>query len=104
MKTGTVRWFNPVKGYGYIHPDDGTPNVVVHGSAVESAGLSGLEDGQRVGFEIQPSERTGDMTAVSLKTLTPVTSREVERAQSPTNPFDAISAFVFSAMSPLLLR
>ena len=101
---GTVRWFNPLKGYGFVHPDDGSPNIVVHRSAVESAGLDGLENGQRISFDIQRSERTGDMSAVSLKTLTPAKSLEVERHVAPTNPFDAISAFIFAAMSPLLLR
>ena len=52
MKIGTVKWFNPQKGYGFIHPDDGSPNVLVHVSAVESAGMSDLKTGQRVIFEI----------------------------------------------------
>ena len=52
MKIGTVKWFNLQKGYGFIHPDDGGPNVFVHTSAVDSAGLSDLKAGQRVIFEI----------------------------------------------------
>ena len=50
MKTGTVKWFNLQKGYGFIHPDDGGPNIFVHKSAVESAGLSDLKEGQRMIF------------------------------------------------------
>jgi cold shock protein len=48
MNIGTVKWFNPQKGYGYIHPDKGGPNIFVHISAVESAGMSALKGGQRV--------------------------------------------------------
>jgi cold shock protein len=46
MNIGTVKWFNPQKGYGYIHPDDGGPNIFVHVSAVESAGMSALKGGK----------------------------------------------------------
>ena len=49
---GTVRWFNLQKGRGYIHPDDGTPNIFVDRSAVEGAGMSELKEGQRIIFEI----------------------------------------------------
>ena len=49
---GTVRWFNLQKGYGFIRPDDGSPNIIVHMSAVESAGMSDLKEGRRVIFEI----------------------------------------------------
>ena len=52
MKIGTVKWFNPHKGYGYIHPDDGSPNVFVDKSVVESAGMDDLKGGQRIIFEI----------------------------------------------------
>ena len=51
MATGTVKWFNPTKGFGFIAPDDGTADVFVHISAVERAGLSTLNDGQKVSFE-----------------------------------------------------
>jgi len=61
MNIGTVRWFNPQKGHGFIHPDDGSPNIFVHMSAVESAGMSALEGGQRVIFEIQRDERTATL-------------------------------------------
>jgi CspA family cold shock protein len=52
MKIGTVKWFNLQKGYGFIHPDDGGPNIFVHIAAVESAGMSDLKEGQRVIFEM----------------------------------------------------
>lgn len=56
MTTGTVKWFNPVKGYGFISPDDGGKDAFVHISAVEKAGLPGLDEGQKVDFELVPGE------------------------------------------------
>lgn len=53
MPTGTVKWFNATKGYGFIKPDDGGKDVFVHISAVERAGLKGLNEGQRVRYEVQ---------------------------------------------------
>jgi CspA family cold shock protein len=102
MKIGTVRWFNSKKGYGFIHPDDGSPNILVHRSAVESADMGDLKGGQRMIFEIQRNERTGNMSAVSLKAFEPATIAYRERDLALTNPFDIISAFILSAMSPLL--
>jgi CspA family cold shock protein len=67
MSTGTVKWFNSTKGYGFIQPEDGGADVFVHISAVEKAGLRGLNDGQRVEFELQ-NER-GKTAAVNLKPL-----------------------------------
>ena len=52
MATGTVKWFNTQKGYGFIQPDDGGKDVFVHATAVERAGLSSLVEGQKIGFEI----------------------------------------------------
>ncbi len=52
MSTGTVKWFNPTKGYGFIEPEDGGKDVFVHVSAVERAGLSTLREGQKVDFEV----------------------------------------------------
>ena len=52
MATGTVKWFNATKGYGFIHPDDGGKDVFVHISAVQSAGLKGLAEGQKVSFGV----------------------------------------------------
>ena len=56
MATGTVKWFNPTKGYGFIEPEDGSSDAFVHISAVESAGLSSLNEGQKVSFELQPGQ------------------------------------------------
>src|SRR5271154_2266571 len=67
MNIGIVKWFSLEKGYGFIHPDDGRPNIFVHISAVESAGMSGLKEGQRLIFEIEQDERTGRTSAVSLQ-------------------------------------
>ena len=67
MATGTVKWFNSTKGYGFIQPDDGGKDVFVHVSAVEKAGLRGLNDGQKVTFELQ-NER-GKTAAVNLQPL-----------------------------------
>ena len=67
MSTGTVKWFNTTKGYGFIQPEQGGPDVFVHVSAVEKAGLRGLNEGQRVEYELQ-NER-GKTAAVNLKSL-----------------------------------
>jgi cold shock protein len=99
MKIGTVKWFNLQKGYGFIHPDDGGPNVFVHTSTLEKAGMSDLEAGQRVIFEIQRDERTGDATAVSLKPLLFATTPHLDGRFVTTNPFDIISAFISSSVS-----
>lgn len=66
MATGTVKWFNTKKGFGFIVPDEGGADVFVHISAVEKSGLRGLDEGQRVVFELAP-DRQGRMTAVDLK-------------------------------------
>jgi len=55
MATGTVKWFNPTKGYGFIEPEDGSKDAFVHISAVQQAGLASLEEGQKVSFELRPS-------------------------------------------------
>ena len=55
MATGTVKWFNPTKGYGFIEPEDGSKDAFVHISAVQKAGLASLEEGQKVSYELQPS-------------------------------------------------
>lgn len=67
--TGTVKWFNSVKGYGFIQPDDNSADVFVHISAVERAGMSGLSEGQRVSFEQERDPRKGKTTAVNLRIL-----------------------------------
>ncbi|MCG8596219.1 MAG: cold-shock protein [Kiloniellales bacterium] len=66
MPKGTVKWFNATKGYGFIQPDDGDRDAFVHISAVERAGLSGLNEGQRVEYELVPG-RGGKVAADNLK-------------------------------------
>ena len=65
MATGTVKWFNPTKGYGFIQPQDGSRDVFVHISAVERAGLGTLNEGQHLEYEIE--ENRGKTSAVNLK-------------------------------------
>ena len=66
MATGTVKWFNEQKGYGFVQPDDGSKDVFVHISAVERAGLRTLKEGQKVSFEIVTDKRTGKSSAGNL--------------------------------------
>ena len=68
MTTGTVKWFNPTKGYGFIEPDDGGKDAFVHISAVEAAGIGTLNEGQRVSFELKEG-RNGKSAAEDLKVL-----------------------------------
>ena len=68
MPTGTVKWFNPTKGFGFIEPDEGGKDAFVHISAVERAGLTGLREGQKVQFELVPS-RDGRQAADTLVAL-----------------------------------
>lgn len=65
MATGTVKWFNPAKGYGFIEPEDGSNDVFVHISAVERAGLATLNEGRKVSFELVAG-RNGKMSAENL--------------------------------------
>ena len=69
MTQGTVKWFNIQKGFGFIQPDDGTKDVFVHISAVERAGLQGLQEGQKVTFELVADRRTGKSSAQNLQAL-----------------------------------
>ena len=66
MANGTVKWFNPTKGFGFIQPEDGGSDVFVHISAVEQAGLAGLDDNQKVSYELE-SGRNGKESATDLK-------------------------------------
>ncbi len=68
MPTGTVKWFNTTKGYGFIAPDGGGKDVFVHISAIERSGLTGLADNQKVGYELQDG-RDGRQMAADLKLL-----------------------------------
>ncbi|MCK0195457.1 cold-shock protein [Ancylobacter sp. 6x-1] len=65
--TGTVKWFNEQKGYGFIQPDAGGKDVFVHISAVERAGFRGLRDGEKIAFELQTDQRSGRQSAVNLR-------------------------------------
>jgi len=67
MATGTVKWFNEQKGYGFIQPDQGGKDVFVHISAVERSGMRDLAEGQKVSYEIQADRRTGKESAANLK-------------------------------------
>ena len=66
MATGTVKWFNGQKGYGFIQPDEGGADVFVHISAVQRSGLNGLDEGQKVNYEIVKDKRTGKSAADNL--------------------------------------
>ncbi len=67
MATGTVKWFNTTKGYGFITPDQGGSDVFVHISAVERSGLRGLSEGQKISYDLEPDRKTGKNAAVNLK-------------------------------------
>ncbi len=68
MPTGTVKWFNTVKGYGFVQPDDGSKDVFVHVSAVDQAGISSLQEGQKLEYELVPDKR-GRSAAGNLKLI-----------------------------------
>ena len=68
VATGTVKWFNETKGYGFIQPDNGGKDVFVHVSAVERSGLRGLAEGQKITYEVEADRRSGKESAVNLKT------------------------------------
>ncbi len=67
MTTGTVKWFNTIKGFGFIAPDDGGQDAFVHISAVERAGFGQLAEGQKVSFDLVKDRRTGKLSADNLK-------------------------------------
>jgi CspA family cold shock protein len=67
MTLGTVKWFNGQKGFGFIQPDDGGKDVFVHISAVERAGMSSLNEGQKIAFEVVADRRTGKTAAQNLQ-------------------------------------
>ena len=67
MPAGTVKWFNTAKGFGFIQPDDGSPDVFVHISAVERSGIGNLREGQKVTFDTERSPKNGKLAAANLK-------------------------------------
>ena len=66
MTTGTVKWFNPAKGFGFIEPEDGSTDAFVHISAVERAGMGTLSEGQKISYDLQPGQN-GKSSAENLK-------------------------------------
>ena len=68
MPISTVKWFNPTKGFGFIEPEDGSNDAFVHISAVERAGLSSLNEGQKVSYELEPG-KNGKSSAVNLSVI-----------------------------------
>ena len=68
MSKGTVKWFNNQKGFGFIQPDDGGKDVFVHATALERAGLSGLNEGQKVSFDVEQDRRTGKTAVGTIQT------------------------------------
>jgi cold shock protein len=69
MSTGTVKWFNTLKGFGFIQPDDGGKDVFVHISAVERAGMSSLQEGQKLSYELVADRRSGKSSADQLRSV-----------------------------------
>ena len=69
MATGTVKWFNIQKGFGFIQPDDGGKDAFVHISAVERAGLNDLREGQKLSYEMTTDKRSGKMSADKLQAI-----------------------------------
>ena len=69
MTKGTVKWFNSQKGFGFIQPDDGGKDVFVHVSAVERAGMRGLNEGQKIEFDVVADRKTGKSSADNLRTV-----------------------------------
>ena len=69
MQTGTVKWFNGQKGFGFIQPDDGGADIFLHISAVERSGLSRINEGQKLSFELEQDRRSGKTSAGRLQAL-----------------------------------
>lgn len=69
MATGTVKWFNATKGYGFIAPDDGAADVFVHISAVERSDLGSINEGQKLSYELEKDRKSGKMSAASLRAV-----------------------------------
>lgn len=69
MTTGTVKWFNTQKGFGFIQPQDGSKDVFVHISAVERAGMDALKEGQKISYEVVADQRSGKSSAENLRAV-----------------------------------
>ena len=67
MNSGTVKWFNSTKGFGFIEPENGSQDVFVHISAVERAGMASLHEGQKLSYELEQDRRSGKMSAGQLQ-------------------------------------
>lgn len=67
MTTGTVKWFNSTKGFGFIQPDNGSTDVFIHASAVERAGMLSLSDGQKISYEVVQDRKSGKSSAENLQ-------------------------------------
>jgi cold shock protein len=67
MPTGTVKFYNSTKGFGFIAPDDGSKDVFVHATALEAAGMRGLVEGQKISFDVESDRRTGKQAAANLQ-------------------------------------
>jgi CspA family cold shock protein len=69
VRTGTVKFYNSQKGFGFIQPEDGGKDVFVHATAVERAGMRGLVEGQKIGFEVETDRRSGKPSATNLQQI-----------------------------------
>ena len=67
MKTGSVKFYNSARGYGFIQPEDGSPDVFIHATALENAGLRGLVEGQKLNFEVKTDPRNGKTSASNVE-------------------------------------
>ena len=81
MTTGTVKWFNPAKGFGFIEPEDGSNDAFVHISAVERAGLGTLSEGQKISYDLQPGQN-GKSSAENLKEVSDADAGDDVTAES----------------------
>ena len=111
MATGVVMWFNGQKGFGFIQPDNGGPDVFVHISAVERAGLHGLAEGQKLSFEAKTDPRRGKTSAENLRALqhrsmlqfhgcTGIGAEEALSEMAGLSSFDAAGLSGFDAFGP----